>query len=235
MTTTTLQEQARALGDPTRHAIFRHIAHAGRPVGVAELTEQFGFNHNAIRQHLAKLVSAALVLESKGSTSGRGRPRLLYELDPAAQGQWGTTGPYERLSRLLLEIIRTGHEPVDVGRAAADQFRVPSPSGDVVADVRAAMARQGFEPEVIETRHGADIVLQRCPFSAAALADRDTVCSLHLGIADGLVHGSDATVAELVAYDPRKAACRIRLRLAAGNDEAGHERLSLRGRAGARR
>jgi DNA-binding transcriptional ArsR family regulator len=49
MTTTTMQEQARALGDPTRHAIFRHIAEAGRPVGVAELNEEFPFNHNAIR------------------------------------------------------------------------------------------------------------------------------------------------------------------------------------------
>jgi DNA-binding transcriptional ArsR family regulator len=49
----TLQQQARALGDPTRHAIFRYIVDAGDAVDVAELTGQFGFNHNAIRQHLA--------------------------------------------------------------------------------------------------------------------------------------------------------------------------------------
>ena len=68
--TATMQEQARALGDPTRHAIFRRIADAGRPLGVAELNEHFPLNHNAIRQHLAKLVSAGLVVESK-STDGR--------------------------------------------------------------------------------------------------------------------------------------------------------------------
>ena len=55
---TRLQEQARALGDPTRHGIFRYVADAARPVDIAELTEHFGVNHNAIRQHLAKLVRA---------------------------------------------------------------------------------------------------------------------------------------------------------------------------------
>ncbi|HEX7094249.1 MAG TPA: helix-turn-helix domain-containing protein, partial [Acidimicrobiales bacterium] len=98
---TTLQEQARALGDPTRHAIFRHIADADHPVGIAELTDAFGLNHNAIRQHVAKLVAAGLVIESKATGSGRGRPRLQYVVSPAVEGQWGTTGPYERLSRLL--------------------------------------------------------------------------------------------------------------------------------------
>ena len=33
---TTLQEQARALGDPTRHGIFRYVADADRPVGSRE-------------------------------------------------------------------------------------------------------------------------------------------------------------------------------------------------------
>jgi hypothetical protein len=48
----TLQDQARALGDPTRHAIFLAGASADR-LGIAELLERFAFNHNAIRQHLA--------------------------------------------------------------------------------------------------------------------------------------------------------------------------------------
>jgi predicted ArsR family transcriptional regulator len=233
MNSTTLQEQAKALGDPTRHAIFRHIAQAGRAVGIAELNEQFPFNHNAIRQHLAKLVTADLVVETKAPTAGRGRPRLIYEINPTIEGQWGTTGPYERLSRLLVEIIRTGLEPEEVGRRAADVFRVPSPSGDVVADVTAAMARQGFEPEVRASREGAEIVLHNCPFATAALADRDTICALHLGIAEGLTDTA-ATVTELVAYDPRKAGCKLRIRLAPDEDEDRSGTLTLRGKAGAR-
>lgn len=233
-TTTTLQEQARALGDPTRHAIFRHIGEAGGPVGIADLTEQFPFNHNAIRQHLAKLVSAGLVTEATARSSGRGRPRLIYELNRDVEGLWGTAGPYERLSQLLVEIIRTGLDPEEVGRRAADQFRVPSPSGDVVADLSAAMARQGFEPEVVPKRDGAEIILHNCPFATAALADRHTICALHLGIAEGLTD-TPLEVTELVGYDPRKADCRIRLRVAADDDQQHTSgTLTLRGRAGTR-
>jgi predicted ArsR family transcriptional regulator len=229
---TTLQEQARALGDPTRHAIFRRVADAGQPVGIAELNEHFPLNHNAIRQHLAKLVAAGLVVESTVTGAGRGRPRLVYVADSSVEGQWGTTGPYERLSRLLVEIIRTGVDAVEVGRRAADQFRVPSPSGDVVADINAAMARQGFDPDLRSVPGGAEIVLHRCPFATTALADRDTVCALHLGIAEGLAEGTPATVDELIAYDPRKADCKLRIRVASTDTprDSTAEKLSLRGR-----
>jgi predicted ArsR family transcriptional regulator len=230
---TTLQQQARALGDPTRHAIFRHIADAGRPVGIAELTGQFAFNHNAIRQHLAKLLAAGLIVETKAALPGPGRPRLVYVVDPAVEGRWGTTGPYERLSRLLVEIIGTGLSPEEVGRRAADQFRVPSPSGDVVADITAAMARQGFDPEVLAVRGGAEMVLHTCPFATTARADRETVCALHLGIAEGLTDGTHVVVDELVAYDPRRAGCRLRIRLIPDDldQEPTSGKLSLRGRA----
>src|SRR5664279_5199609 len=100
----TLQTQARALGDPTRHAIFRYLADAVVPVDVAELTEHFGLNHNAIRQHLAKLLNAGLVTEQQSSSGGRGRPRLNYRINPGAESRWGVTGPYERLSLLLSEM-----------------------------------------------------------------------------------------------------------------------------------
>jgi predicted ArsR family transcriptional regulator len=232
--TPTLQEQARALGDPTRHAIFRHIADAGHAVGIAELNEHFTFNHNAIRQHLAKLVAAGLVIESKAPATGPGRPRLVYELDPAAEGQWGATGPYERLSRLLLDVIRSGDEPEVVGRRAAEEFQLPSPSDDPVDDVCVSMARQGFRPERRLTRQGAEVVLHHCPFASAALADRETVCLLHLGISDGLVEGTGARVDQLVAYDPRQAGCRIRLSPDESEPEPAADRLVLRGRVGAR-
>ena len=74
---TTLQEQARALGDPTRHGIFRYVADAQRPVDIAELTDYFGVNHNAIRQHLAKLVSAGGRLVTAPNDSPWGRRAVI--------------------------------------------------------------------------------------------------------------------------------------------------------------
>jgi predicted ArsR family transcriptional regulator len=228
----TLQQQARALGDPTRHAVFRHIADADQPVDIAELTERFTINHNAIRQHLAKLVAAGLVVQATAVAVGPGRPRLVYAVDPAIEGRWGTTGPYERLSRMLVDVIRTGLGPEEVGRRAAEGLR-SAPSDDVVGDIAAAMARQGFEPEVRPTRSGAEIILHNCPFAATARADRATVCALHLGLAEGLAEGTEVTVDELVANDPGRAGCRLRLRRPAPDDGTGTTAgaLTLRGRA----
>jgi predicted ArsR family transcriptional regulator len=206
-----LQEQARALGDPTRHTIFRFIGDAAQPVGVADITAHVGLNHNAVRQHLAKLVAAGLVVESTAYTGAPGRPRLQYEVAPGTDSRWGVVGPYQRLSVLLTEIISTGDAPLVVGRRAGARLRV-QPTDDPIADIAEALDRQGFDPDVRRPRRGGQITLRACPFEAAALADQETVCTLHLGIAEGLAEGTELEVEELVVKDPRRAGCRIVLR-----------------------
>jgi predicted ArsR family transcriptional regulator len=69
-----------------------------------------------VRQHLAKLVDADLLVEGVEKSTGRGRPRLQYTVDPSAESRWGATGPHERLSLMLSDIIRTGDSPIEVGR-----------------------------------------------------------------------------------------------------------------------
>jgi predicted ArsR family transcriptional regulator len=213
---TTLQEQARALGDPTRHEIFQYVAQAEGPVDIAELTDHLGLNHNAIRQHLAKLVSAGLLTEDHAPSSGRGRPRLLYRLDPSADSRWGVTGPCERLSVLLAEILRTGDSAFEVGKRSVGRPRAGEADADPVDVVVEAMERRGFEPVVGTTRGSrVDVVLNNCPFESAVLADPDTICDLHLGIAEGVAElaGERIVVDELVAHDPRRAKCRLRMHL----------------------
>ncbi len=213
----TLQEQARALGDPTRYGIFRYVVDASRPVDIAELTAHFALNHNAIRQHLAKLVGAELLTEDHAARGGRGRPRLVYLLEPAAESRWGVTGPYERVSVLLAELLRTGDSPVEVGRRSAGRPRRGAPEvDDPVAFVADGMARRGFDPDVRPGRGDrVDIVLRTCPFASAALEDADSVCGLHLGIAEGVaaLSGSRLVVDDLVRHDPRRANCRLRMHL----------------------
>jgi len=218
-----LQEQARALGDPSRHRIFRFVADAGHPVGVAELTAEVGLNHNAVRQHLAKLVAAGLLTEGRARASGPGRPRLEYEPSTTADSRWGVTGPYERLSRMLATVIRSGSSPeevgVDEGRRRASRSH-DADVGEVLCD---AMARDGFDPELEPTDSGVDVVLRRCPFESTAVADPDTVCALHLGMARGLTEHLDGVdVLELVARDPRVADCRLRVRVAGPPPRARH-------------
>lgn len=213
----TLQLQARALGDPTRHGIFRYVADSDDPVGVAELTDHFGLNHNAIRQHLAKLVDAELVVESRVSSGGPGRPRLMYLVDPNAESRWGVTGPYERLSILLTEIIRNHESPAEVGRRAGARYRSGDAvdPDDVIAEIDLAMAREGFEPDVRRVGDRVEIVLQNCPFAQTAHVDPHTICSLHRGIAEGVAGDGVVVVEDLVAHDPDEAGCRLCLRVSA--------------------
>jgi predicted ArsR family transcriptional regulator len=215
---TSLQEQARALGDPTRHRIFRQVADADEPVAIADLVAANGINHNAVRQHLAKLVAAELLVESTAPPAGPGRPRLVYRLAPTADSRWGVTSPYQRLSRMLAEVIRTGETPEAVGR---DEGRARAIAGgdvhDVAAQLAEVMARDGFDPEVRVAPGRIDVVLRRCPFADTAEADPITVCALHRGIARGLTEDVEQVEGvHLVARDPHEADCRLTFRLAGG-------------------
>jgi len=192
--------------------MFRFIVDAGQPVDVADLTGYLGLHHNAIRQHLAKLVEAGLVVEATAPPTGRGRPRLWYTPSPSADSRWGLTGPYERLTLLLAEIIRTGDSPVDVGRRVGRQSSgVTSDDADPVEALVGAMARHGFEPVAKRRGYQVEIVLGACPFETTALADPDTVCGLHLGLAYGAADAAGAVVVdELLMRDPRLGTCRLR-------------------------
>jgi predicted ArsR family transcriptional regulator len=210
---TRLQQQARALGDPTRHRIFRYIADSDQPADVTEMTAHFGLNHNAIRQHLAKLVDAGLIVESTAAARGRGRPKLQYTVEPAADGRWGVTSPYERLSVLLTQMVHHDETPVEAGARAGRRHPVEGSTAEqAVAGITAAMAREGFDPELRHRRGRIEIVLRNCPFESAALADPDTICSVHLGIARGLAEGTTLRVEELIRRDPRRANCLLGLR-----------------------
>ena len=212
--TAEVQHEARALGDPTRHRIFRHIAEASAPVGIAELTDMVQLNHNAVRQHLAVLKEAGLVDEQVERRDRPGRPRLLYRMNPDVRGSWGTEGPYELLASLLSEVVRTGTTPRHVGQLAGRRLAQGQSAGTHTVDaLRTEMMAGGFRPVATLASNGCDFVLQRCPFVEVAAKDPATVCQVHLGLAEGVAEGlDDEAVVELVAENPRKAGCCIRVR-----------------------
>lgn len=210
-----LQVQAKALGDPTRHRIFRYVADSADPVGVAELTDFLGLNHNAIRQHLAQLVAAELVVESVSASGARGRPRLNYVVHPHTDSRWGVPGPYERLSLWLAEMVRTGDSAFEVGRRVGLRRRLSdSAADDPAGAVFDQMVVNGFEPTSSQRGEAIEITLTTCPFVTTALADPDSVCELHRGIATGVAESAGGIVVdELIPNDPRRANCRLRCHL----------------------
>ena len=209
-----LQREARALGDPTRHRLFRYIAEAPGPVGVAELTDFVRLNHNAVRQHLAVLKDAGLVVEEIEERSRPGRPRLLYRLAPEAAGRWGTPGAYAWLAGLLTDALRRHLEPRHVGRQEGHRRGAElAGTGEPVRVLEAEIERRGFRPTRVERGSVVEFVLGRCPFADVAGTDPDTVCQLHLGLAEGLAEGlGGLEVGGLVPKDPRRAGCRLSVR-----------------------
>lgn len=206
------QARSRALADPTRYAIFAHVRDAGRPVTVAELTDRFGFNHNAIRQHLAKLADAGLVAGETLRGNGSGRPPVGYRLVTGVAGHLGDRGAFERLSALLVELLQTGETPVAVGRRAGLALAAEhGGAGGTVALLDAVARRLGFEPHLEHDGDGVDVVLDRCPFVSPAGAAPEIVCVLHEGIAKGIAEaaGDDAAVTGLLVRPPARAGCRI--------------------------
>lgn len=201
-------EQARALGAPTRRAMLALLAEAGEPVGVARLTESLGLNHNAVRNHLARLVEAGLVLEETEARATPGRPRLLYRLAPDSPG--GVDQPYRRLAVLLATALASGDDPATVGRQSASNTAVRDSGVPPVDALVSRFAAEGFEPTVRRRGRRADIVLGHCPFADAAMANPAAVCRLHLGLAEGAAEAIGGVhVDGLAAKDPRRAGCRL--------------------------
>ena len=207
------QRQARALADPTRFAIFCRVLDGPAPVRVDVLTAEFKLNHNAVRQHLAKLVGAGLVEEASVARQGRGRPALRYRASPQALEAWTPRSPYQQLAVLLVEVAKGKATPAEAGAAAGRSIPVTD-ADEPLARLTDEMAQRGFRPRAEVWAGGVELVLDRCPFEAAAAEAPDIVCSVHRGLAEGILEavGGDYEVAELVAEDPRSAGCRLRIR-----------------------
>jgi predicted ArsR family transcriptional regulator len=199
---------ARAVAVPLRREVLDLILKADHPVTVGELTDKLGCNHNAVRQHLAKLREAGLVAETREDRDRPGRPRLLYTATTPPN-------PYARLAQLLLVARQTGDTPRAVARragraqAAATHFE----HADALDALEADATRQGFSPRRVGRGRQVDLVLDTCPLADVAADDPATVCALHRGLAEGLVEGvGGANVETFAARDPYRAGCRVGVR-----------------------
>jgi predicted ArsR family transcriptional regulator len=218
--TAPLQREARALGDPTRHALFRLIDRAAEPMTATALAERLGVHVSAVRQHLAKLTETGLVVEERLPPAGPGRPPVRFRPAPAVLGRWGTESPYERLALLLLEVARSGRTAREVGEEAGRlvirQALTARPADataprEPVQRVEAVAVQLGFEPERIPRPGGCSLLLGRCPYAAAAAAD-PMVCELHLGLVEGVAaEVGGVAVDGLRRRDPHRGGCRIDL------------------------
>lgn len=206
--------QAEALADPTRFAAYQHIRSAGQPLSVAEITDAVGVHHTAVRAHLTKLRDAGLVTESHAEPTGRGRPKLLYTAVHSTLDSGRNA--YQELSAMLARVVRDNSTPRLVGAAAGRQSaldRDPSATTDTVELIEREARDLGFDPVRRGNTGRPELVLRRCPFADVAADDPESICSLHLGVAEGIASlRGDVEVIGMVVRDPHRAGCRLQMR-----------------------
>ena len=198
--------QSRALGDACRVRILALVTSAESPIGVRELAERIGLHPNAVRYHLTRLREAELIIEEAEPSGGRGRPRLTYRAVPARR----SPNRYERLSALLADVVRSKRTARAAGRLAGrDAASIYEVNGVSARRAIEDHARQlGFAPR----RQGRDLVLQHCPYANVAVENPETICELHLGMAEGIAARLGGVEVEgMTVRDPYRAGCRLRL------------------------
>ena len=201
--------RARALGAPTRVQILSLLKAAAVPLTAGQLAESLGIHHTAVRQHLELLSAAGLVHSEALPIIGRGRPRVGFTtIDDS------TDAPYRELAAMLAAAVRTGLGAREAGREVGKRVAA-SPEGPL-ATLRAETERMGFHPQLQRRGSRFQLTLSECPFADLAVADPGTICSLHLGLAEGIAECDGTLQVEGIRLaDPRHGGCRIVVRSSA--------------------
>lgn len=208
-------DPADPLSQPTRARLFELLANARRPMGVEELAEALDLHPNGARFHLERLQEDGLIERAKVA-GARGRPRFEWAVAPGATPGGAPPEGYLELARWLARVIESGEdgglERVERSGREIGRELAPGRSGEHPGDaVRTALAALGFQPERHVSGERVTYLLGNCPYREAARESQSVVCTLHRGLAQGLldVLEPEAWLADFVARDPYAAGCLI--------------------------
>jgi predicted ArsR family transcriptional regulator len=203
-------------------------------VDIEALARHLGRHANTLRDHLAALVAAGLIVRHQAPAEGRGRPRWLY----------GTAEPgsvdenAELAAALAWRLAHRSRDPLaatrEVSRHWAGQIverlelsRQPT-AREGRAQVVRALDELGYAPQP-DARLD-KVGLTRCPLLQVAKDVPEVVCNVHLGLVEELldVSGADRSRATLKPF-ARPGVCALRLLAPADADPgAAGKRLETR-------
>ncbi|WP_240641593.1 helix-turn-helix transcriptional regulator [Nocardioides ferulae] len=207
---------------PSRAALLETLQAQPDPTSLQALVTMTGLHANTVREHLDALIRRGLVTREQAPPSGRGRPGWLYRA--THRGGEPERPEYAGLAATLAAVVtRTSPDPArdaraagaDWGRRLAQDAGAPDAPGPEAArrQVGRIFEQMGFEPESEDDGDATTMRLTRCPLLEAAHQNREVVCSVHLGIAEGAmeVYGEDGSGSELVPF-AEPGACLLHLR-----------------------
>lgn len=177
------------LGD-RQQALLGLLLETKSGLTVDELASGLAITRNAVRQHLAALENARIVVASATRPSG-GRPHQLYTLTDKGHALFPRQ--YALLARLLVEsaIGESGPKAVeqrmlDLGRVAGDQLLSEQPPAQTTVErtdrLVIFMKQMGYRARQTAThRDGCTIEADNCVFHSLA-REHPAVCQFDLGL-----------------------------------------------------
>jgi predicted ArsR family transcriptional regulator len=185
----------------SRARVLSTLQDAVEPLAVTDVATSVGLHPNTARFHLDALVDSGLAQRAAEDRELPGRPRTLY------RAVAGSARAGRRSYRLLAEVLTTylaahNPRPAAAGREAGKawgRFFAERPKPSQHIDAAAATAQLvrtldeiGFEPEAVTVAQERQVLLHHCPFQEAATEHSEIVCSVHLGLMQGLLAELDA-------------------------------------------
>jgi predicted ArsR family transcriptional regulator len=193
-----------ALAEPTRLALYRHVASATAPVSREQAAAAVDLPLHSVKFHLDRLVQEGLLEVEYRRLTGRtgpgaGRPSKLYR---RAERQISVSLP-ERRYDLAGEVLATAVDQAERegtpiaeavqlvarttgARLAAQRTVAPRPSRAASTETLVGvLGDNGYEPRLVED----DVCLTNCPFDRLAAEHTDLVCGMNLALVDGVLEG----------------------------------------------
>ncbi len=187
----------KALGDPTRYAVFQELAGTRQPLSVRELAEALDLHPNTVRPHLEQMREVGLVEVAPIHRGTVGRPEHRYSLAPGSPTVGLEPPGHTLLAGLLASMAEQMGAALDdagaAGRAWGESAARRTSDDECAKALLAELHRLGFEPASAQQGPCLDVAFQHCPFRELAEAYPELVCNLHRGIVEGLV-GDRGTV-----------------------------------------
>ena len=195
----------------SRRAILTLLRDQPEAVPQHAIEQHTGLHGNTIREHLVALVDSGQIRRFRDQPSGRGRPVWLYApvIDPDGDSH------ADLVLALAETILTSSSDPTgDAIRAgelwgASMAVEPPLQDDEPRDQVIAVLDKLGFAPEPAQADQ---TKLRRCPMLGAAVRNPDVVCSVHLGIARGVLTelGGDPAACELSQF-AEPGACSLSL------------------------
>ena len=187
--------------DGSQKEVFRVLARATEPMDVHEVSEKVGLHANSVRDALAGMVEAELVVSAPEQTKQRGRPRLLYEAVVKTDPSTVATELMNFSAAVADQIPQWSQAPTEVahsiGASWADRIMKSSgipehanfPDIDLndedeldfhLGKLALVMSNMGFEARLGEKI--GDICIYACPLLTGEVKGSHLVCQIHQGM-----------------------------------------------------